>query len=72
MAHSGDVEPEPLLAAGRAAGVPLWWPLLSVLYLLVVPSWEPIGVAALGCGLTIAALLRAACRSGPGDLRRRR
>ncbi|MBA2323848.1 MAG: hypothetical protein H0V92_07515 [Pseudonocardiales bacterium] len=57
MAHGGDVEPEPLL---------------SVLYLLVVPSWEPIGVAALGCGLTIAALLRAACRSGPGDLRRRR
>jgi hypothetical protein len=62
---NGGVEPEPLLAGSRSAGPLVWWPLLSVIYLLVVPNWQPIGVALLGCALVVAGLLSAAWRLGP-------
>jgi hypothetical protein len=67
MAHRSEVEPEPLLAGDRSAGMLVWWPLFSVLYLLVVPGWQPLGVAALGLLLALAAVLRAVWRhrSGP-------
>jgi hypothetical protein len=42
----------------------VWWPLLSVVYLLVLPRWEPAGLVVLGCGLVVVALVRAALRLG--------
>lgn len=66
--HDG-VEPEPLLAGERTAGMLVWWPLLSVLYLLLVPAWEPVGVVLLGCALVVAGMLRAVWRLGPRERR---
>jgi hypothetical protein len=50
----------------------VWWPLLSVVYLLVLPRWEPAGLVVLGCGLVVAALVRAALRLGLSGARPRR
>jgi len=56
------VNPEPLLAGSRLAATLVWWPLLSVLYLIVAPGSNPVGVAMVGGGLLVVGLLRASVR----------
>jgi len=56
------VNPEPLLAGSRLASTLVWWPLLSVLYLMVAPTSNPIGVGLVGGGLLVIGLARAAAR----------
>ena len=56
------VNPEPLLAGSRLAATLVWWPLLSVLYLIVAPGSNPVGVAMVGGGLLVVGLLRASLR----------
>ena len=72
MSHGNDTETEALLAREGAAGPLVWWPLLSVLYLLAVPRWESAGLIVLGCGLIIVAMVRAALRLGLSGARPRR
>ena len=59
------VNPEPLLAGSRLASTLVWWPLLSVLYLMVAPTSNPLGVGLVGGGLLVIGLFRAAMRAGP-------
>lgn len=59
------VNPEPLLAGSRLASTLVWWPLLTVLYLMVAPSSNPLGVGLVGGGLLVLGLLRAAVRTRP-------
>jgi len=58
------VNPEPLLAGSRLASTLVWWPLLSVLYLIAAPTSNPLGVALVGGGLLVVGLLRATVRVG--------
>jgi hypothetical protein len=58
------VNPEPLLAGSRLASTLVWWPLLSVLYLMVAPGSNPIGVGLVGGGLLVVGLVRATVRVG--------
>jgi hypothetical protein len=65
------VNPEPLLAGSRLAGALVWWPLLTVGYLLVAPEWNPLGVGLVGAGLLVLGVLGVALRLArppvPGD-----
>ncbi|MDT7556473.1 MAG: hypothetical protein QOI68_943, partial [Pseudonocardiales bacterium] len=54
--------PEPLLAGSRLASTLVWWPLLTVLYLMVAPGSNPVGVGLVGGGLVVIGLLRATVR----------
>lgn len=56
------VNPEPLLAGSRLASTLVWWPLLTVLYLMVAPGSNPVGVGLVGGGLLVIGLLRATVR----------
>jgi hypothetical protein len=56
------VNPEPLLAGSRLASTLVWWPLLTVLYLMVAPGSNPVGVGLVGGGLVVIGLLRATVR----------
>ncbi|MDT7669435.1 MAG: hypothetical protein QOC74_2218, partial [Pseudonocardiales bacterium] len=52
------MNPEPLLAGSRLASTLVWWPLLTVLYLMVAPGSNPVGVGLVGGGLVVIGLLR--------------
>jgi hypothetical protein len=56
------VNPEPLLAGSRLASTLVWWPLLTVLYLMMAPGSNPVGVGLVGGGLLVIGLLRATVR----------
>ncbi|MDT7659006.1 MAG: hypothetical protein QOF38_3721 [Pseudonocardiales bacterium] len=56
------MNPEPLLAGSRLASTLVWWPLLTVLYLMVAPGSNPVGVGLVGGGLLVIGLLRATVR----------
>ncbi|MDT7685861.1 MAG: hypothetical protein QOG57_6171 [Pseudonocardiales bacterium] len=56
------MNPEPLLAGSRLASTLVWWPLLTVLYLMVAPGSNPVGVGLVGGGLVVIGLLRATVR----------
>jgi hypothetical protein len=57
------VNPEPLLAGSRLASTLVWWPLLTVLYLMAAPGSNPLGVGLVGGGLLVIGLLRATLRA---------
>ncbi|HEX4250033.1 MAG TPA: hypothetical protein VH008_19365 [Pseudonocardia sp.] len=56
------INPEPLLAGSRLASTLVWWPLLTVLYLMLAPTSNPVGVGLVGGGLLVIGLVRAALR----------